>query len=94
LPPEPSRDRRRQAELAPVRVALGIDPIRHRPGLWVRIAALAIAGAGHDTLTKLMYAHNLHPGGGSIADRHIGAELMYYGGTVIDLALAIILMTQ
>jgi putative membrane protein len=73
---------------------IGIDPIRRRPGLRVRLAALAIAGAGHDTLTKLMYAHNLPAGGGSIANRHIGAELMYYGGTIIDIALAIILMTQ
>jgi putative membrane protein len=73
---------------------IGIDPIRRRPGLRVKLATLAIAGAGHDTLTKLMYAHNLPAGGGSITDRHIGAELMYYGGTIIDLALAIIVMTQ
>jgi uncharacterized membrane protein YccC len=40
-----------------------------------------------------MYAHNL-PSGGPITARHAGAELMYYGGTIIGLALAIILMTQ
>jgi putative membrane protein len=73
---------------------IGIDPIRRRPGLRVRLAALAIAAAGHDTLTKLMYAHNLPAGGGPIAGRHMGAELMYYGGTIIDIALAIIVMTQ
>ena len=73
---------------------IGIDPIRRRPGLRVRLAALAIAAAGHDTLAKLMYAHDLPADGGSIAARHMGAELMYYGGTVIDLALAIILMSQ
>jgi putative membrane protein len=53
-----------------------------------------IPSAGHDTLTKIMYAHNLPAGGGPIADRHIGAGLMYYGGTIIGLALAIIVMTQ
>jgi putative membrane protein len=73
---------------------IGIDPIRRRPRLRARIAVLAIAGAGHDTLTKLMYARNLPAGGGSIAGRHTGSELMYYGGTIIDLALAIIVMTQ
>ena len=38
---------------------IGIDPIRRRPGFPTRIAALIVAGAAHDTLTKLMYAHNL-----------------------------------
>jgi putative membrane protein len=33
-------------------------------------------------------------GGGSITGRHVGAELMYYGGTTIDLALAVIVMTH
>lgn len=41
-----------------------------------------------------MYAHGLPSGGGPIASRLIGAELMYYGGTVIDIALAIVLMAQ
>jgi putative membrane protein len=73
---------------------IGIDPIRRRSGLRARIAALVIAGAGHDTLAKLMYARNLPAGGGPITGRHFGAELMYYGGTIIDLALAVIVMTQ
>ena len=41
-----------------------------------------------------MYAHSLPVGGGSLASRHTGAGLMYYGGTVIDIALAIVLMSQ
>jgi hypothetical protein len=45
-------------------------------------------------MAKLMYAHNLPAGGGPITARHAGAALMYYGGTVIGFALAIILMTQ
>jgi putative membrane protein len=73
---------------------IGIDPIRRRPGIKVRLAALVIGAAGHDTLAKLMYAHNLPAGGGSITGRHVGAELMYYGGTIIGLALAIIMMTR
>ncbi len=73
---------------------VGLDPIPHGPGIEVRLAALVIGAAGHDTLAKLMYAHSLPAGGGPITGRHAGAELMYYGGTIIGLALAIIVMTQ
>jgi putative membrane protein len=73
---------------------IGIDPIRRCPGIGARLAALIVAGAGHDTLAKLMYAHDLPSGGGSIASRHFGAELMYYGGTIIGIALAVVLMAQ
>ena len=68
-------------------------PVRRRPGTWIRLTALIIAAAGHDTLSKLIYAWNL-PGGGHIASRHAGAELMYYGGTIIEVALAAVVMAQ
>ena len=73
---------------------IGIDPVRRRPGTWMRLTALIIVAAGHSTLAKLIYAWNLPVGGGPIASRHIGAELMYYGGTVIEVALAAVVMTQ
>ena len=73
---------------------IGIDPIRRRPGTCVKLTALVIVAAGHDTLAKLIYAWNLPAGGGPIASRHIGAELMYYGGTVIEMAVAVIVMAQ
>ena len=73
---------------------IGLDPVRRRPGTWVRLTALIIVAAGHDTLAKLIYAWNLPAGGGPIASRHIGAELMYYGGTVIEVALAAVVMAQ
>ncbi len=72
---------------------IGLDPIR-RPGIKGRLAALVVAAAAHDTLAKLMYAHSLPVGGGSLVSRHAGAESMYYGGTVIDIARAIVLMAQ
>ena len=72
----------------------GLDPVRRRPGTWVRLTALIIAAAGHDTLAKLIYARNLPAGGGPIASRHTGAELIYYGGTVIEVALAAVVMAQ
>ena len=73
---------------------IGIDPVRRRPGTWVRLTALIIAAAGHDTLAKVIYAWNLPAGGGPIASRHTGAELMYYGGAVIEVALAAVVMAQ
>ena len=54
---------------------------------------MTIAAAGHDTLAKLAYARNLPAGGGPIAS-HTGAQLMYYGGTIIEVALAAVVMTQ
>jgi len=55
---------------------------------------LIIAAAGHDTLAKLIYAWNLPVVGGPIASRHTGAELMYYGGTVVEVTLAAVVMAQ
>ena len=46
---------------------IGLDPIRRRPGIKTRVAALVVAAAAHDTLAKLMYAHGLPAGGGPIA---------------------------
>jgi putative membrane protein len=73
---------------------IGIDPVRHRPGTGGKLAVLVAAAASHDTLAKLMYAWDLPVGAGPVAARHLGAELMYYGGTVIDVALAVIVMAQ
>jgi putative membrane protein len=73
---------------------VGTDPVRGRPGIRGRLIALVVAAAGHDFLSKFIYARDLPFGGGSVAARHFGAELMYYGGTMIDVALAVIIMTQ
>jgi putative membrane protein len=73
---------------------IGIDPVRGRPGTRGRLAVLVAAAASHDTLAKLMYAWDLPVSAGPVAARHVGAELMYYGGTVIDVALAVIVMAQ
>jgi putative membrane protein len=73
---------------------IGIDPARRRAAVPVRMIALVAVAAGHDILSKFMYARGLPYGGGPIAARHFGAELMYYGGTLADVALAVIVMTQ
>ena len=58
------------------------------------IGAPTAARNWHDTLAKLIYAWNLPADGGPIASRHTGAELTYYGGTVIEVGLAAIMMGQ
>jgi putative membrane protein len=73
---------------------IGIDPVRRCPDSRVRLTVLIIAAAGHDTLAKLIYARDLPAGGGSFVSRHTGAELMYYGGTVVEVALAAVVMAQ
>jgi putative membrane protein len=71
---------------------IGADPVRGRIGVRGRLIALVVAAAAHDTLSKYMYAHDLPFGGGSVAARHFGSELMYFGGTVVDVALAVVVM--
>ncbi|TDC28893.1 cytochrome c oxidase assembly protein [Micromonospora sp. 15K316] len=73
----------------------GPDPAPRRPGLPVRLGALLIASAGHSVLAKYLYAHadTLPPG---LAERdadglRAAARLMYYGGDLAELLLAIAL---
>ena len=75
-------------------VVVGVDPMPRRPGFGGRLATLVIVAAAHDTISKLLYAHDLPVGAGPASDRHAGAQLMYYGGTVVDLAMAVALMGQ
>ncbi|MGW3785047.1 cytochrome c oxidase assembly protein [Micromonospora chokoriensis] len=73
----------------------GPDPAPRRPGLAVRIGALIGAAAGHSVLAKYLYAHaeTLPPG---LTDREpeafrSAAQLMYYGGDLAELLLAVAL---
>ncbi|MEH1098061.1 cytochrome c oxidase assembly protein [Micromonospora sp. CPCC 205561] len=73
----------------------GPDPAPRRPGPAVRVGALLGAGAGHAVLAKYLYAHaaTLPPG---LPDRDVAAlraaaRLMYYGGDVGELLLAVAL---
>lgn len=62
-------------------VLVGPDPVPHRPGLLPRAAALLVVFAAHDVLAKLLYAR----GGGA------GAQLLAYGGDVVEVATAVAL---
>jgi putative membrane protein len=69
---------------------IGLDPTPHRPDRGVRTAALLGFLAAHGILAKYLYAHP--PTGVPAAQGHAGAELMYYGGDVIEVLLAAALL--
>jgi putative membrane protein len=69
----------------------GPDPAPRRPGLGVRVTVLVLAAGAHSYLGKLLYAGagELPPGAGhSAAETEAAAQLMYYGGDVVELLLA------
>ncbi|GGQ07311.1 cytochrome c oxidase assembly protein [Streptomyces roseolilacinus] len=71
-----------------------LDPVRHRWGLAVRGTTLFVAGAAHAVLAKTLYA--VPPPGTAFAasDLRDGARLMYYGGDLVELALAGVLAVE
>ncbi|MYZ18509.1 cytochrome c oxidase assembly protein [Streptomyces sp. SID337] len=65
-----------------------LDPVRRRWGLTVRGTTLLAAGAAHAALAKTLYA-TAPPGTSFTAgDLHAGSQLMYYGGDLVEAALA------
>ncbi len=72
---------------------IALDPLKHRPGLRTSLAVLLVVAAAHDLLAKLMFARHLPVGGGTAADIETGSQLMYYGGSVIELALAVAVLS-
>ncbi|SEQ15049.1 cytochrome c oxidase assembly protein [Streptomyces radiopugnans] len=71
-----------------------LDPVRRRWGPAWRGAALLGAGAAHAALAKSLYAAPPYGTGFAPADLHTGARLMYYGGDLVELALAVVLAVQ
>jgi putative membrane protein len=63
---------------------VGVDPTPHRAPFTVRATALVLVAAAHDILAKHLYA-----GGWGTS-----AMVMYYGGDVIELALAALLCRE
>lgn len=70
-------------------VLVGPDPMPGRPRPAVRAAVLIAVAASHAVLAKHLYASP--PSGVPAADAQRGAMLLYYGGDVIELALAALL---
>ncbi len=71
---------------------VGVDPAPHRPGLGTRAAVLTAFLAAHGILAKYLYAHP--PAGVTDAEALRGAELMYYGGDLLSLAVIVLLCRE
>lgn len=71
-----------------------LDPVRRRWNLAWRGLTLLAAGAAHAVLAKSLYGAPPPGTGYTAADVHTGAQLMYYGGDLVELALAVVLAVQ
>ncbi|MFF7253672.1 cytochrome c oxidase assembly protein [Streptomyces microflavus] len=71
-----------------------LDPVRHRRNLPLRGATLLAVGAAHAVLAKTLYATPPPGTTYTTADVQTGAQLMYYGGDVVEAALAVLLATS
>lgn len=70
-----------------------LEPLRHRYSLPLRAATLVAAAAAHAYLAKTLYAAPPPDTAFDVADLQAGAQLMYYGGDVVEVATAIVLAT-
>lgn len=73
-------------------VICGPDPAPKRPGVPARLVVLGVAVLVHATLSQALYA-GLLAVPADPADLRLGATIMYYGGDLIELALAVALVT-
>ena len=73
----------------------GPDPAPRRPGMVTRLAVLVSAAGAHAYLAKLLYARAGEPAAhghhGGTAEAETAAQLMYYGGDVAEILLAVML---
>lgn len=68
-----------------------LDPLRRRYSLPLRAATMVAAAAAHGVLSKSIYATPPPDTAFDTADLHAGAQLMYYSGDVVEIALAIVI---
>lgn len=70
----------------------GPDPGPHRPRVPVRLVVLGVAVAGHATLAQLLYAGLLVDVTAPATELRAAATVMYYGGDLAELLLALALL--
>lgn len=73
---------------------VGRDPLPGRRPMRVRLLVLLIAAGGHDALAKLRYADLLPHGAGTAAQLHAAAQFVYYAGDAVEVALAVLIMSE
>ncbi|MFC7550586.1 cytochrome c oxidase assembly protein [Plantactinospora sp. GCM10030261] len=72
-------------------VVAGPDPAPRRPGVPARLVVLGVSVAAHAVLSQLMYA-GVTAVPAQPADLRAAATLMYYGGDLAEIALAVALL--
>ncbi|MFI6825407.1 cytochrome c oxidase assembly protein [Micromonospora sp. NPDC050187] len=70
----------------------GPDPGPHRPRVPVRLVVVGVAVAGHAALAQLLYAGLLVDVPATGAELRAGATIMYYGGDLAEILLALALL--
>ncbi len=73
---------------------LALDPLRHRPGLPLRAGTLLVAAAAHAVLAKSLWAAGPPGTAYAAADLRMASQLMYYGGDLVEIALAVVVAHQ
>ncbi|WP_063813455.1 cytochrome c oxidase assembly protein [Herbidospora daliensis] len=71
----------------------GPDPAPARPGVRARLVVLGVAIAAHAVVSQLMYGGYLVHLDAPIAQLRGAGEIMYYGGDLAELLLALALVT-
>lgn len=71
---------------------IGVDPNPHRASMLVRSGVLVAFIAVHSILAKWLYANP--PQGVGTGDARVGAQVMYYGGDVVDILLIVLLFAS
>ncbi|KUH40467.1 hypothetical protein ATE80_01885 [Streptomyces kanasensis] len=71
-----------------------LEPVRRPWGLALRGGTLLAAGGAHAVLAKSLYAAPPPGTAYALADLRTGAQLMYYGGDLVEVALAVTLAVQ
>ncbi|MFE7329557.1 cytochrome c oxidase assembly protein [Streptomyces sp. NPDC057565] len=74
-------------------IIAGPDPAPTRPRVPTRLVVLGIAVAAHATISQLIYGGFLINVHAPIDQVQGGAEIMYYGGDIAELLLAVALVT-
>ncbi|WP_320778805.1 cytochrome c oxidase assembly protein [Streptomyces sp. CRN 30] len=73
---------------------LALDPLRHRPGLPLRAGTLLVAAGAHAVLAKGLWAEGPPGTAYAAADLRLASQLMYYGGDLVEIALAVVVAHQ
>ncbi|PMR72733.1 cytochrome c oxidase assembly protein [Billgrantia endophytica] len=76
-------------------ILAGPDAAPHAPGMRFRLGVLFVSMATHAILGKLMYGYLWPRGTGhDVEEIQAAAQLMYYGGDLAEVLLAIVLFTM